>query len=282
MAAEDISTIQPMSSRLVNAMAGCPCKYVRNNDFLRVDARSSQASVVLQFTGLLLTAQGNYVTIQFELRPTSDRASTTAVFALTEGFLYHFQCRVTTGTVRRGEVYVKAGLQQGNNDLAMLHTTVLADYATSDYEVTYPGSPIRSPLEGPGFMRVVAVTDPSAGSDFTQTVPTNARWKLHAAGGTYTTSAAEANRVPALQISDVTTTIAVGTAANNVTASATCAVGFVAGSSANVQQLARSNNPISPGIILMGGWTISGNTFLIATADTWTSVGLHVEEYIEE
>ena len=282
MAAEDVSTINPMSSRLVNAMAGCPCKYVRNNDFLRLDARSSVASVVLQFTGLLLTTWGDYVPLQFELRPTSDRASTTAIFKLTEGFLYHLQCRVSSGTVRRGQCFVKVGLQQGDNDLAMLHTTILSDYVDLGYEVAYPGSPIRSSLEGPGIMRVFSGTNPAAGADWTETVPTNAFWEVKSIMATVAVANSGAAREVNLNVTDGTTEFheQAVTAAATINASTTYLWAQDVNEQSAFQNL-HSSIPI-PAFRLPQGSVISSTTGAIVAGDDWTAPIIYLEEWIEE
>ena len=278
----NIDTILPMSSRLVNAMAGCPCKYVRNNDFLRLDARSSVASVVLQFTGLLLTTWGDYVPLQFELRPTSDRASTTAIFKLTEGFLYHLQCRVSSGTVRRGQCFVKVGLQQGDNDLAMLHTTILSDYVDLAYEVAYPGSPIRSSLEGPGFKRVFTGTNPAAGAEISETVPTNATWTLWSILFAFAVANSGAAREISLNISDGTDIFfsLTHSAAATINATTTYLWGKGVNGVGAVENL-RASTPIGE-YRLPQGYVITTVTPLIVAGDDYGAPLLQVEEWIEE
>lgn len=280
--AETSNSIAPIARNLAQGMIGCPCKYVRNSDFLRVDVRCSVASIVIEFTGLLLTTAGDYVPIQFVVRPTSDRASTTFSMRLTEGFLYHLQARVQSGTVRRGQCFVKAGLQQGEVDLAMLHTTILSNYVTLDYEVCFPGSPIVSPREGVGSIRAITGTNPTAGAEISETVPTNAFWRLISFQATIAVANSGSAREVNLEFTDGTTEFfeyAV-TGAATINASTTY-LWTESGSEQGTIQNLHSCVPI-PNMPLPAGSVIKTTTGAIVAGDDWGAPLLYVEEWIEE
>lgn len=81
-------------------------------------------------------------------------------------------------------------------------TKIMADYHYGLHQPSYPG-PIRGSLEGQGLIRSIAGTNPAAGVEITETVPTNARWRLIAVRLVCAVGAAAFD--PSLAIDDGTT-----------------------------------------------------------------------------
>jgi len=278
----DITTLVPYSKPLGWPLFGCPCKYIRNNDFLRISAWNSATGVTLEWSGLLLTTAGDYVPLQGTLVPTTDRLETSVALQLTEGFLYHLQFRVTAGTVRRGQCFVKAQLQQGDVDNAIKHTTLISDYVELGYEPVFPGSPIRSSTEGPGLLRLITGTDPAAGVENSNTVPTNARWKLLSYFVQLVASAAVANRFHQLRVSDGTTTHVLGQVDRAITAGQTMQISYITGGVGGGASGIAAGGGLGGDTYLAGGWTLASNTRNLDTGDNFGADALHVEEWIEE
>jgi hypothetical protein len=79
---------------------------------------------------------------------------------------------------------------------------LLQGYVTDTSRLSFPGSPIRSSIEGPGVLRSITGTNPAANAEISETVPTNARWRVHAIRFTLVTDANVANREVALTLDD--------------------------------------------------------------------------------
>jgi len=142
---------------------------------------------------------------------------------------------------------------------------------------------LKSSVEGPGCIRAITGTDPAAGSEICETVPTNARWRLLGIRFSLTTSSAVADRLVQLVIDDGTTPILWGdffpdvqTAGNIWTYQASLG-GVEHGNRSGIQRLALVND-----LILPQGWRIRTSTANLQIDDDFAAPELIVEEWIEE
>lgn len=127
--------------------------------------------------------------------------------------------------------------------------------------------------------RLVAVTSPSAGADWTVNVPGGVGWVLIAASAKLAASAVVANRNPTLQLSDGSSSVRVvetpaSTAASVATVyswarggGAATTVGATGGASAGL-----------PHLPLFGGLSLSTVTGNLDVGDQWSQIVLYVIE----
>lgn len=127
--------------------------------------------------------------------------------------------------------------------------------------------------------RVVAVPSPSAGSEWSTSVPAGTSWSVRAVIAKLTASAVVANRAPAVTLSDGTTTFArigvssVTSANNSTTYSLLHSLGYT-------QTSVGANNADSgwPSLPLFSGATIASSTAGLDVGDQWSQVALYVIE----
>lgn len=152
--------------------------WIEYNDRLYVAAYSSVASLVVTFSGYFRKADGEIVEYAVTVNPTSDRAVTAGNQHFGAGFLLSCVATLASGNANRGQCYVRAQVQRSTGTPAIKLHNVLGGYLSDDYSPSFPYGKIEGPLEGPGYIRTYVGTNPAAGADVSETVPTGARWRL--------------------------------------------------------------------------------------------------------
>jgi hypothetical protein len=254
--------------------------YFTDDDWLRLDSFNSATGVTLTVSGILVNPAGSVVPFAFTQVPATDRSVTTTRFRLGECFLIHATVRVTAGTVLRGQCYVTLQVQRSEGTGGLVFATLAGDYVTSRYSPTWPPGKVVSALEGRGIMRTVIGTNPAAGAEITETVPTGAQWDVHGLSATFVTSATVATREVFLTIDDGTDITLVFFAQGSQTASLTRFYRMVAFGYG--QAVVGSNIPI-PSILpirMRPGWRLLTSTSSIQTGDDWGAPVMMVEEHI--
>lgn len=255
--------------------------WIEASDRLYVAAYSSVASLAVRFSGYFRKANGEVSEYAVTLAPTSDRAVTEGNVFFGAGFLLSCVAHLASGNANRGQCYVRAHVQRGEGTPAVKLHHVIGGYVTDEYGPSFPMGKIEGSLEGPGIMRSITGTNPAAGVEISETVPTGARWKVHSVQATLVTSGAGANRGPALTYDDGTTIFAqVGDFYNQTAGltSAWCwAIHFVPMVSLNTFL---TNNMAYAGQLL-AGYRIRTVTINVQAGDNWGAPQLSVEEWIE-
>lgn len=131
--------------------------------------------------------------------PPSDRTVVTFDIPLAGGYVTNLSCFATGAPILKGQCFVIVQMIRGLNVSATLLGTLLAGYITATQPVGWPGSPIESSTDGEPVVRTIVGTTPAAGAEWTETVPTGARWELIALHQHFQTSATASNRVPNLE-----------------------------------------------------------------------------------
>lgn len=134
---------------------------------------------------------------------------------------------------------------------------------------------ITSDLDGPGEMLSLTGTNPAAGSEISESVPTCTIWRLWGGYATLVADAGVANRRVNVYIDDGTNNIFRSVSASVQTASQTET--YTIGPHAVVVD----NHwiPTPPGMLLMPGWKITTSTALIEAGDNWSAPQLTVEAW---
>ena len=148
---------------------------VEDGDIILISALGSTASLV-RFVFRLRLPDGGLIPFQGDLTSSTDRTLGTAqIGPLPEGEIVTADTRVLADAASGpGRVFVFAELQSGGSNIAF----ILAGYIYGTHTPSFPGV-LEGSLDGRGFMRVISLGDPAAGSDYTdEAVPTNARWKV--------------------------------------------------------------------------------------------------------
>ena len=127
----------------------------------------------------------------------ADKSRATDTFEL-HGRPTKLQISPSTAPVRRGECYVRVTLLLDGEPVQRLAAAYLTDSKT----LSWPPGQFEAFTEGPGLIRVITGTDPAAGVEVVETVPTNTRWVLRGLRIGLTSDATVINRVVRLQLDD--------------------------------------------------------------------------------
>lgn len=256
--------------------------YVTDDDTLRISTFGSLTGLILTVRVRAIGLDGQSIVTGETHVPNSDRTVATSVVRIGAGWLLGCEAFVSTGSPRRGQLFVLVEVVRGSGTTGTPLQTLIQDYATDTSRLSWPGSAIRSSAEGPGVVRLVAGSAPAAGAEISETVPTNARWRPLSIFTSLVTDGNAANRDVSLTLDDGATVWLRAPAGQNHIASLTTryvwspqAVRFTIAGDRTITV------PI-PDTILMGGSRIRTVTTAVQVGDQYAAPQLLVEEWIED
>jgi len=188
--------LTPNNSQVTFAFTGVQppsLLYVDVDDQLIVQAASSQAAEIVTVNVRLLLPNGRLEDMQFVVRPTNTRTVLRQSFGLAQGYILSASA-VAAVAVTRGQTFLRIATQRSASGAGNPAQMLFADYVTTQATSAYPNGRVLSPNEGPGWITPFNVAAPAAGNDWSQAVPTNARWRVRGWNATFNTSAVVANR----------------------------------------------------------------------------------------
>jgi hypothetical protein len=195
--ASDESALQPPM------LVGSAPLYFSGEDGLQLTALNAAAGVSLRVAGRFLAARSTHVGVfSRDFTPTTDRTATIWWIPLGEGWVLDVAVMVLTGTPQHGQCWTRLALVRGGPTAGMESSQLTQGYVTRHRYIGRPLGTIEAPLEGPGALRSITGSSPSAGANISEAVPTGARWELLALQTALTTSATVATRVVSLVLDD--------------------------------------------------------------------------------
>ena len=277
-------TTRPPLAVLTGELVQPPSRvYLAVDDRLYIRSRNSLAAVTLQVAGRLLRADGSIVPFNFEHVPATDRTASLESFRLAEGFLLSVVVFPSVGAPVRGQTYVEIGLLRGRDANAAVVDVLARDYVAEAEPLAFPGSPIRSSIEGPGRIFSHTGADPAAGAEISETVPTNALWSVLLCRYVLVVDATVASRQSTLRYTDGTNVLVRTRTLSAQTASQTRTHNYfqtwgdnTSSASATEYQAALPNNK------LPAGFTIETETENIVAGDNYGAPQFLIEEWIED
>lgn len=253
-----------------------------SDDQLRLTTFGSVASVTLTIEGRHMNLDGNVEVLYETHTPNSDRTIATSFYHIGTGFLLNVHVRASAGSPRIGQVYAILEVVRTINTTVRPIALLYQGYVTDTMRFGWPNSPTRPSADGPGVVRSVTGTDPAAGAEFTETVPTNARWSLYSLAVVFVTSSAAAGREPRIVCDDGTTTFFQSDPPASQAASETwtwvASVGVPRTSRVSTSQVWGFPSQM----ILMGASRVRSSTTAIQTGDNWAAPQMLLEEWIED
>jgi hypothetical protein len=256
-------------------------QYVAADEQLFVNAWNSAAGAVLVLRWRILRADGAIVTDNQSFALTSARAINSQLFPLCEGTLLGVTISVSGATPKRGQTFVQVGIARGAVASAEQGSLLISDYCTASDFAGWPGGEQRAPSDGAGFLRSITGTDPAAGVEISETVPTNARWRLLAITATLVTSAVVGSRFPELIVDDGASTYYRQNAQSSQAASLTVVYSGNNGSWSGQNVGTRQVWPLANEMELAAGHRIRTSTTNIDGGDNWSAPQYLVEEWID-
>jgi hypothetical protein len=250
-------------------------------DYLRISVLGAGTQVV-RVTGRVRDQSGEHKSFSFDLAtPASRVAPATMIASIGCGWIENVTAIALSAGTGLAQAYVTVDLVRGASAAGGVMATLVAGAVSSLVRLSWPGSPLLSPLVGPGVLRTIVGTDPAAGAEISETVPAGARWLFRALRASLVTDATVANRAPVLVFDDGTNiymTAAVNTnhAASNTIAYAFGDVSLTASFTNAAAQVSAPSN-----ILLAGGHRIRTVTGSIQAGDNWGAPVYSVEEWLE-
>jgi len=216
-------------------------------------------------------------TIDFRHTTSSNRSYVESTHDISE-IPISLSVSIPNQTARVGQCYVNVLLTMAGFRVM----TLAQGYVAEGVDLVFPNGEVRSSLDGPGMLRSITGTDPAAGAEVSESVPTNARWRLLSVRATLVTSVAVANRLTRWIIDDGTNIFfypddnswqGAGSTVNRLLSSVQ--------TRGTIGWDVNAMLPVHP-VILFQGWRIRTVTENLQAGDDYSAPQLMVEEWIEE
>lgn len=254
----------------------------RADDNLRVEGWNSVTGAVLQLTYRFAGLDGQVRDERQTVVLTADRVVTRQDFKLNEGYLVNLIAVVTNATPRVGQTFASIKLIRGITGATIVVGALLQGYVTHTQALAWPGSPVQNSLEVVPPQRVFTGTDPAAGAEILETVPTGARWELMSIATRLVTSGSAGNRRVRLALDDGTNTMIIsavpGVFAATTDRRAMFAQGLALETQIEVDALVAG---LPAGLQLLSGFRISTSTLNMLSDDNYFAPVLSVREWLE-
>jgi len=207
----------------------------------------------------------------------ADRSLAENTFEL-HGLPTYMQISPLTVPVRRGECYIRATLMMDGEPVLRLS----AGYLTDSKTISWPPGVFEGFTEGPGLIRTVTGTNPAAGAEFAETVPTNTRWKLRSLLVQLVADVNVATRRVNLYLDDGATDFIIIPAGVTQIASETWTYAWWGTVKASSEVGGMIEVNLLSGLELAQGSRLRSATSNLQAGDNFTAPILSIEEWIEE
>lgn len=257
-----------------------PFYLAREESFLlRIYNALAGTSVVL--FGRFLLPSGEIIPFQHRFTPTSDRALNQRQFFFGEGYLMNVFIEVQGTSAIRGQTFAILHVIHGDIPTAIIKAILISDYITAGTGIGWPGGRLHASIEGPGAIRIITGINPTAGSEISESVPTNARWRLIGLRLGFNTNANVAARRPKLIISNGPGFAEIPVVIS-IPASTVAVLTWLAGGAAYAFDAATQIMPLANDMILPQETVIETETSNLQAGDDYSPPQFQVEEWIEE
>ena len=206
---------------------------------------------------------------------TSNRALSTSVVSITAAPIY-LTARTTTTSIKRGQVYVRVSLRIEGVVVALL----FAGYVDDTAATAFPNGRIEDSKSGEGHIRSITGTDPAAGAEILETVPTGALWQVHSVSVNFICDATVANRQPKIRFDDGSNFVFYGGFGANSVASENAQLCWAAVGAVSASSNAGRLNQLPIDVRLPAGYRIRTATAAIQAGDDYGAPQLLVEEWM--
>lgn len=257
--------------------------YLTGEDALRVTVFNAAPGVTVTITGRMLPfGQMRSSPFTQTLTPATDRSSSTVTFPLGDGWLVNAQAIVSGGTPALGQTFVRLSIVRGLMAGAVELFTLCAGYVSTKQPISFPGSPVGSTLDGPGVLRSIVGTNPAAGAESTETVPTGARWQILSWIASLVASATVATRQLEWVATNGAQTFLLSPAQTSQAASTTRNYMAAAVGAAQTAVNGRLQVILPPIVVLTAGFQFGSFTTSIQVDDDWGAPTYNVLEWLDE
>lgn len=256
---------------------------VTGEDNLEVTSINAQTGVTVRIDVRVLDEATQQI-IAFSERhvPNTDRTAARSVIALQPGAVLNLRVIADAGSPLIGQTFIIIRIVRGLGAARIALGTLLQGYITGSQDLGWPGSPIESSIVGGGYQRVIGGTDPPAGGELSETVPTGALWELVDIRADLATDATAGNRTVILRFDDGTTVYFRSPAAVDQAPSTTVQYNWATDAtpqSALGGQISQGYLPKGP--LLHAGHKVTTSVQNKGANDNWTAPVYAVREWLE-
>jgi hypothetical protein len=231
-----------------------------------------------------IRADGTPQLTTVDLLPLDGPIELTQLVPLDAGFLQTVSVMwaATSQSTLLGPCYCVVDLVRGTSAGAQLVVgQLLGGYTGPGLALSWPGAPIVSPFDGPGY-QYASVLAGDAGVDVTLAVPQFLVWRIRAVQLTFVASAAAAARRPLLRFFANGSLLAQVAAPGDITAGQTWALSYFPSAPREVDLTwSVMVVPIPDGLVLRFGDTITTLTANLQALDVYSVFNVQIEEWIE-
>jgi hypothetical protein len=281
MGAFQVHTRAPAVSFKLSELAPPQEFYIPPGHALMVQSWSSYSTLPVDIRATVLLPDGTISTTAELHQAAADRTGVTQTIPLPEGFLLGLVCSLAGQAVAPGRIWMAVTLGRGTPPPQPLGVqTLITGWVGGQSLLIWPRGPGATPRDGGGWVRTVVGTDPAAGNEISEAVPTNALWRLLGVYCTLVTDATVANRTPALVIDDGSNIVWRGPWTVAQTASSTNNYSIGNSMPAQVWYASTGLLPLPTILLLPAGYRIRTVTANLQAGDNWGAPNLWVEEYL--
>lgn len=233
-------------------------------------------------TARILRPSGIIEKVQLKVTAPTNRTVNTGLVNVGRGWLLSIIVLPSAGQPERGQVFVNVLLiREGltDSDAACMF---ISDYLCYQSYLGYPGGRMISAIEGPGRIRSITGTDPAAGAEISETVPTGAKWRLIGFTFTLVTDATVTQRNTLVTIDDGANVLAVLDTLKDEGLSSTYVHSLLSGLGYPYTSHNQAIVASLPGLmLLLAGWRIRTTNLSLQAGDNYGAPQMWVEEWIE-
>lgn len=254
--------------------------YIDVDDALIIVAATGQVGETITVNVRLLQPTGRLEDNQFVCVVPNTRIATVFTFPLAQGYLLSLAASALVATTR-GQTFYRAFINRGAFGTGRPGQPLCADYVTTRIGPGYPGGRVLAPVEGPGVVRSVAISNPGAGNEFSISPGTNARWRIISLEMQLQTSAVAGNRQPNIKFS--VGGLGAHTFQPNILVPASTLATVTASPAAVMAGLVNTivNVPLPIDNRILATDTINSVTLGKDAGDTWQNGQVGVEEWLD-
>lgn len=254
---------------------------VTGEDNLRVEGWNVKAGCTLLVSWRFAELSGDIHAYERTVVLTDDRVRSRVDIPLGVGYIVNLAVFAANASPIIGQTFTSIKLIRGLGGATVVLGLLVQGYVTSQQGLGWPGSPIMSSIEGRGSIRRVTGTDPAAGVEITESVPTGARWRVETMNFVLVTSAAGSPRF-LLVIADDGALITLQHRASQSHPISTSA-NYTVSASGYASLVTANNIPVAipPDLLLFGGYRLRTATSGLDSGDNFGAPQFLVEEWLE-
>jgi len=252
--------------------------YVTVDDDLVLRFQDIVPSSTIRVNTRLLLPDGRVQTGVHSIATSGIRTFLTLVVDLAEGWLLSAAVELAATGIAVGRVFATLSLRVGGAT-GFPAQELVAGYLSSVGVLSWPHGRHDTHLAGRGAYRTVTGTDPAAGAQSSETVPTGAVWRLLAWTAVLVTDATVSNRQGALLLDDGASVFASCVQGGAQSASQTITHSYMPGGNDAIEGF-RINGPIPHECLIPQGYRIRTAMDGFQAGDNWGAPLMHVEEWM--